>query len=138
MIKFSITYTVYILYRLVIYSIPRIRIDKTNWINWLRKTQFGSLRGENTNKIKMRRKLFEEDTNEMGDFTKWYSLHDTGELKEARLRRLKNEEREWVREGACAECGAFDILSRVRNTFLCNSCMDHLNNNHKNNGHRKK
>lgn len=85
----------------------------------------------------MKRKIFDEDLNEMQDFTSWYALHDTA-VKEARLRRLKGEEREWVREGVCEECGAFDVLSRMRNTFLCNSCMDHLSTNHKNNRHSRK
>ena len=79
----------------------------------------------------MKKRLFDENMSEMQDFTSWYTLQDN-EVKEAKLRRLKGEEREWVREGVCEECGAFDILSRVRNDFLCNSCMSHLNGNNHN------
>ena len=83
----------------------------------------------------MKKRIFDDDMNEMQDFTQWYALQDN-EVREAKLRRLKGEEREWVREGVCEECGAFDILSRIRNTFLCNSCMNHLNGNNNKNNHR--
>jgi signal-transduction protein with cAMP-binding, CBS, and nucleotidyltransferase domain len=33
----------------------------------------------------------------------------------------------WFKEGACDECGAFDLLYKLRNKFVCESCKESLN-----------
>lgn len=43
-----------------------------------------------------------------------------------KLRRVKAvDEYRWVKEGACQECGAFDLLYKVGNRYLCQDCRKH-------------
>ncbi len=35
------------------------------------------------------------------------------------------DEYRWVREGPCQECGAFDLLYKVGNRYLCATCRKH-------------
>ena len=43
-----------------------------------------------------------------------------------KLRRVKAvDEYRWVKEGPCQECGAFDLLYKVGNRYLCQDCRKH-------------
>ena len=35
------------------------------------------------------------------------------------------DEYRWVREGPCQECGAYDLLYKIGNRFLCSDCRKH-------------
>ncbi|MFH1823260.1 MAG: CBS domain-containing protein [archaeon] len=40
-------------------------------------------------------------------------------------KRIQSEENLW-KEGACAECGAFDILSRIGERYVCGVCSESI------------
>ena len=47
--------------------------------------------------------------------------------EEAKLKRIKSINSEkWIKEGSCDECGAFDILYKLRNKFICENCKENL------------
>ena len=74
---------------------------------------------------------------------RWGVLQEnlTEEIEASELKR----ERIWVKEGECDECGAYDVLSRVEDKFICPECAKLLNSkksrsnkNNKNNKDNKK
>ena len=69
--------------------------------------------------------------NGMNGFTEWFALQDTEKLKEDQFRELQLKEKSWVKEGKCEECGAFDILSKHKEIFLCTECSKLINSNNK-------
>ena len=80
----------------------------------------------------MRRRLMEESIVH-NNFTRWITLQDIKATRAAKLDELKMQEKSWVKEGICEECGVFDILSRFENKFICDECRNIINsNNHKN------
>lgn len=46
------------------------------------------------------------------------------ELKEESLRNLKQQEKSFIKEGTCDECGAYDILFNSKSGFLCGVCKN--------------
>jgi len=83
---------------------------------------------------KMKRKNFDEDSMAMEDFRQWFMLQDTRAMNEANLKKMRSEEKKWVKEGICEECGAYDVLSKFKNSFVCSACINNLNGN----GNKKK
>lgn len=46
--------------------------------------------------------------------------------EEEKLKRVRAvDEYRWVREGPCQECGAYDLLYKVGNRYLCVTCRKH-------------
>jgi CBS domain-containing protein len=47
--------------------------------------------------------------------------------EEAKWKRIKKEDSEkWIKDGSCEECGAFDVLYKFRNKFVCENCKENL------------
>ncbi len=88
--------------------------------------------------MRRKRSIENDEMNGMTGFTEWFVLQDTGALKEAQFRDLKLKEKKWVKEGTCEECGAFDILSRYKEMFLCSECLKLMNSNNKSKKQKQK
>lgn len=46
--------------------------------------------------------------------------------EEEKWKRVKETEDKWIKEGPCEECGAFDILYKIKNRFVCEDCKENL------------
>lgn len=57
---------------------------------------------------------------------RWGVLQEnlTEEIEASELKR----EKIWVKEGECDECGAYDVLSRMEDRFICPECAKLLSN----------
>jgi hypothetical protein len=69
----------------------------------------------------MRRKI---DIEMDGFKDKWGVLQE--DAKDIEANEIK-QERSFVKEGRCEECGVFDVLSRFSDTFICSECAKLLN-----------
>jgi len=75
------------------------------------------------------RRSFNEDLSEDEMsylLTQGHRIKSNKELEEESLRALKQQEKRFIKEGVCEECGAYDVLFNLKGSFLCGVCKNNL------------